>query len=143
MVYIRRMNITFAERVLLGRKWLNINQEELANRAGISRTYVSKIETGAVKAVMTDVVIRLAHALQVKPEFLLGLTDIPSDDPGTPVQTTEATITFEVKDRELRRLVQELIAILVELAPEDRQLVLDVAERMWRSEKREPRIVGD
>lgn len=142
MVYIGSMQITFAERVLLARKWLNINQDELAQRAGISRTYVSKIETGATPYVMTDVAIRLAEALQVNLGFLLGLTDIPSDDPGTPIQATESTITFEVKDKDLRRMTQELFAILVELAPEDRRLVFDMAERIWRSEKREPRIVG-
>lgn len=142
MVYIGVMEGTLAARVLLSRRDLGINQDELAKRAGISRTYVSKIETGAVKDVMSDVVIGLAMALGVSVGYLLGLTDVPSDDPGTALASTEGLITFEVKDRALRRAIQELMAIFVELAPEDRKLVFDMAERIWRSETREPRIIG-
>lgn len=142
MVYSHVMEGTFAARVLLSRRDLGINQDELARRAGISRTYVSKIETGAVESVMTDVAIRLAGALQVSVGYLLGLTDIPSDEPGTPLQATDDSITFQVKDSALRRTIQELIAIVVDLAPEDRDYVFGLAERIWRSERREPRIVG-
>lgn len=136
-------NIVLGDRLLLSRRSVDIDQRELARRSGVSATYISKIERGHVHNVTIDVVFKLAEALDLSVGYLLGLTDIPSDEPGTPLQTTETTLTFEVKDRELRRIVQELIAILVELAPEDRQLVFDVAERMWRIERRESRIVGD
>lgn len=142
MVYIGVMEGTLAARVLLSRRDLGINQDELAKRAGISRTYVSKIETGAVKDVMSDVVIGLAMALGVSVGYLLGLTDVPSDDPGTPLQGNESLITFEIKDRALRRDVQELIALFVEMAPEDRTYVIGMAERLQRSAQHQPRIIG-
>jgi transcriptional regulator with XRE-family HTH domain len=130
------------KRVLLSRRDLNIDQRELSRRSGVSATYISKIERGHVHNVTIEVVFKLASGLGLSPGYLLGLTDIPLDDPGTPLQATESTLTFEIRDWELRRTVQELIAILVELAPEDRKLVFDMAERIWRSEKREPRIIG-
>lgn len=141
-MYSGVMEGTLAARVLLSRRDLGMNQDELAKRAGISRTYISKIETGAVASVMTDVAIRLAEVLGVSVSYLLGQTNAPSDDPGTPLAATAESITFLVKDSALRRDVQELIAILVELAPEDRKLVFDMAERILRSERREPRIIG-
>lgn len=128
--------------MLLSRRDLSIDQRELARRSGVSATHISKIERDRVQTVTVEVVFKLARGLGVSPAYLLGLTDIPSDEPGTPLQATDSLLTFEVKDWELRRTVQELIAILVELAPEDRKLVFDMAERIWRSEKREPRIVG-
>lgn len=141
-MYHRDMEGTLAARVLLSRRELGINQDELARRAGVSRTYISKIETGGVKDIMTDVAIGLAMALGVSVPYLLGLTDVPSEYPGTPLHATESSLTFEIKDRSLRRTVQELVAILVELAPEDQQFIYEMAERMWRSERREPRVVG-
>lgn len=141
-MYYRDMEGTLAARVLLSRRELGINQDELARRAGVSRTYISKIETGAVKDVMTDVAIGLAMALGVSVGYLLGLTDVPSEYPGTPLHATESLLTFEVKDRDLRRDLQELFAIFVELAPEDRKYITGLAERIQRSERREPRIVG-
>ena len=141
-MYSSVMEGTLAARVLLSRRDLGINQDELARRVGVSRTYISKIETGAVNSIMTDVAVALAGALHVNIGYLLGLTDIPSDEPGTPLQATEETLTFSVKDIALRRTVQELVAIVVELAPDDRDFVLEMAERIWRSERREPRIVG-
>lgn len=142
MVYIGVMEGTLAARVLLSRRDLGINQDELAKRAGISRTYVSKIETGAVKDVMSDVVIGLAMALGVSVSYLLGLTDVPSDDPGTPLQSNESLVIFEIKDRLLRRDAQELMALFVEMAPEDRTYTIGIVERIWRSAQHEPRIIG-
>lgn len=134
--------MVLGDRLLLTRRSADIDQRELARRSGVSATYISKIERGHVHNVTIDVVFKLAAALDLSVGYLLGLTDIPSDEPGTPLQATEDTLTFSVKDGALRRTVQELVAIVVELAPDDRDFVLEMAERIWRSERREPRIVG-
>lgn len=134
--------MVLGDRLLLTRRSADIDQRELARRSGVSATYISKIERGHVHNVTVEVVFKLAEALDLSVGYLLGLTDIPSDEPETPLQAAEDFITFSVKDKALRRIIQELIAIVVELAPDDRELVLEIAERMWRSERREPRIVG-
>lgn len=52
------------------RQNLRLSQEELANRAGIHRTYVSQLERG-IKSPTLAVLIKLARALETKPSRLL------------------------------------------------------------------------
>jgi transcriptional regulator with XRE-family HTH domain len=53
------------------REALGLTQDELAERAGIRRTTVSKHETGRAKGVDFDVLDRLARALNTEPGFLV------------------------------------------------------------------------
>lgn len=71
-----RMQAAFAERYrILGlnvayyRKLKGLSQETLAERVGISRTHMSRIET-ADCAVSLDVIFALSDALQVAPARL-------------------------------------------------------------------------
>lgn len=45
------------------REEMNITQEDLANRVGISRTYLSEIETGKRKAIGGNIMFNIAIAL--------------------------------------------------------------------------------
>lgn len=135
-------DMVLGERVLLSRHRADIDQRELARLSGVSATYISKIERGHARNVTIDVVYKLADGLGLSVGFLLGLTDVPHDDPGAPVTADAESITFLVTDPALRRDMQELIAIFVELAPEDRKMISGMAERIQRSERREPRIIG-
>jgi transcriptional regulator with XRE-family HTH domain len=47
-----------------------VSQEELANLAGVDRTYVSSLER-SVYAASVDVIERIADALEVEPSDLL------------------------------------------------------------------------
>jgi transcriptional regulator with XRE-family HTH domain len=73
-----------AKRLLLSRHDREWNQDELADQAGVSRTYVSDIERGKAKNIGIDVVMALAHALSISPSYLMGEADTPlpkfSDD---------------------------------------------------------------
>ncbi len=53
---------------------LNLSQEELANRAGVHRTYLSDIERGSRNITIT-VLNRLADAMEVKVSRLFRLTE--------------------------------------------------------------------
>lgn len=53
------------------RKSKNLTQEELAERADISRVMVSRYETGSVIPTV-DVLVNLADALEVSTDYLLG-----------------------------------------------------------------------
>lgn len=59
-----------AKNVRLIRNNLGLSQEELANEAGLHRTYIGSIER-AERNVSIDNVERLARALKVKPYELL------------------------------------------------------------------------
>lgn len=74
------MSNILGERVLLARRDLNINQDELARRAGISRPFVSDIERGKTTNVGVETVQALAEALGVRYAYLLGLSDVVVDE---------------------------------------------------------------
>lgn len=53
---------------------MSISQEELADRCGLHRTYISQIERG-LKSVSLKVLTRLAKALGTKPHLLVKETE--------------------------------------------------------------------
>lgn len=61
---------TLAENVRTNRKRLALSQEELADVAGLHRTYVSGIERG-VRNPSISIIAKLAKALRVEPADLL------------------------------------------------------------------------
>ena len=117
-------------RVLLSRRDLHIKQNELARLIGVSRTYVSQIETGAVDAIMTDILLKLSNALGVTVGYLLGLTDVPLDNDDAPIDITSNHITFDVRDTETRAAIVEIIAILREMTPAQRRVFVEMAQKM-------------
>jgi transcriptional regulator with XRE-family HTH domain len=60
----------FAERVKAARKARGWTQADLARRAGLGQSYVSKVEHAGAEATL-DVVDALARALRVEPVVLL------------------------------------------------------------------------
>lgn len=70
----------FGERVREFRSRLGISQEELGDRAGLDRTYVSSIERGR-RNVALENICRLATALEVDPGHLIS--GFPSPGPRT------------------------------------------------------------
>jgi transcriptional regulator with XRE-family HTH domain len=61
---------TFGERFLARREELRMTQEELADKAGITRMAISKIELGMTKKPRVDNLFALAKALKVSPDWL-------------------------------------------------------------------------
>ena len=60
----------FADNLREARNKAGISQEELAERAGLHRTYISQLERG-LKSPSLDVIVALARGLRVKPlEFV-------------------------------------------------------------------------
>lgn len=63
--------IKFGDRVRAIRLELNLSQEELADRAGVHRTYIGMIERGE-KNITLENIHKIADALGVKVESLVG-----------------------------------------------------------------------
>jgi transcriptional regulator with XRE-family HTH domain len=72
-------NKIFARILVKERKSAGLSQEELAENAGLHRTYVSQIERG-LKSPTLVVFIRLAHALNLKASDLLSAIEREFND---------------------------------------------------------------
>lgn len=65
-----RVNQALGRTISRFREALGLSQEELADRAGIHRTYVSQLERG-LKSPTLSVLIKVAKALDTKPSLLV------------------------------------------------------------------------
>jgi transcriptional regulator with XRE-family HTH domain len=63
----------FGKRVREARKAAKMNQEALAHLAGLNRPNLAKLERASKPHVRADTVYRLALALHVSADYLLGL----------------------------------------------------------------------
>jgi transcriptional regulator with XRE-family HTH domain len=70
---------TFRERLLLARRRKGWTQQELAKRAGVTYVTISRIEIGEAKQVYVETVMRLAKALDVTTDALLGMDEFQID----------------------------------------------------------------
>lgn len=64
------LRLTVSQNVRLRRQILGVSQEELAERAGFHRTYISQLERG-VANLTVDNLEKVALALEVDPQLLL------------------------------------------------------------------------
>lgn len=140
--YNLHMNNTLGDRVLLARRDLDINQDELARRVGISRPFVSDIERGKTTNVGVETVRALAEALGVRPAYLLGVSDVmvDEDEAGEDV-LHERRATYVAEDDEERGMIQELLHLFQKLTAADRSFALGLLRRMAAADT--PRIIGD
>lgn len=75
VVFMNSENI-FTQRLLDARRLRDLNQEELAKRAGLKPSAISHFETGSRKPSF-DNLRRLSDALEVTTDYLLGRADDP------------------------------------------------------------------
>jgi transcriptional regulator with XRE-family HTH domain len=73
--------LRFGDRVRRRRMAMGIMQVELARRAGLPQTQVSKVEKGQYQAMNLTALVQLAQALKTSTDFLLGLSDDPGEVP--------------------------------------------------------------
>ena len=66
------LNTPLAETIKELRAVAQITQEELAERAGVHRTYVSQLERG-LKSPTLEVVFHIAKALNTEPDQLVAM----------------------------------------------------------------------
>lgn len=69
-----RVGLAFGRAVKLRRVELGLNQEGLADRADLARSFVSGVERGAAKASIASV-WKLAQALECRPSELWGVAE--------------------------------------------------------------------
>lgn len=135
-----RVNGILAQRVLLERRALNWNQDELASRAGVSRSYVSHIERAQIPNPTLEVIEALAKALGVEPDYLVGWSDDPAGE-DRPQNVAEGRVVYQVASPAEYRRVQELLDLFNELTPEDQRILMEIAGRLRKVG--DVRIIGE
>jgi transcriptional regulator with XRE-family HTH domain len=73
--------MTFGERILLMRRRRGMTQRELGQAAKLNSNTIARLERGDLKDIAGQAVARLARALGVSADYLLGLTDAPAVRP--------------------------------------------------------------
>ena len=63
------------DRVLQRREELQLTQAQLAEATGLKQFHISRIESGGIKDVKGETLRRLAKALRVTADFMLGLDE--------------------------------------------------------------------
>jgi transcriptional regulator with XRE-family HTH domain len=136
---------TLAQRVLLARRDLQWDQDELSRKSGISRGYISEIERLRKTNVGIEVVFALADALGVTVPYLLGLTDNAVGEPIDQLQADNYMVV-EVKSPEQRRALQQVVDEYSALSANQQRFALNMLRMMRQAEEEEnaplsPRIV--
>ena len=99
------------ERVKTLRQSYGWNQKRLASRSGITQATISRLERGRVRELKAGALLRLANALSVTTDELVGrsIPSMPKDiDP-----MTRATLKqYQHLNRAARQHVQDLVRLL-------------------------------
>ncbi|MGA1865163.1 MAG: helix-turn-helix domain-containing protein [bacterium] len=66
--------LSLGELIKIQRKRLDMNQRELARASGITPATISRLESGQVKELKSEALKRLADALDITADYLLGRT---------------------------------------------------------------------
>lgn len=67
--------MTLGERVLVQRRRCKMSQDALAQQAGVNKMTIWRLEKGTIKDVKGEVLGKLAVALGVSADYLLGLQE--------------------------------------------------------------------
>jgi transcriptional regulator with XRE-family HTH domain len=73
-----------ADRVLAARQARQWTQRQLAQACDTDVAYISKLERSALSGATVQTLERLAEALDVSTDYLLGLSDTPHQNGGAP-----------------------------------------------------------
>ena len=115
---------TFGRRVRILREDMGLSQTELVDRlegigVKLRQTYLSELER-TNKTPTGDVVAGLAKTLNTTTDYLLMMNDDAS--PPVPV---EVQLLAEARTERERELLEELVALIRDMPPEQQQLAVD------------------
>ncbi|MGL5713929.1 MAG: helix-turn-helix domain-containing protein [Paraclostridium sp.] len=90
---------TIGQRISRARRYLNINQKELAAKAQVTEASLSRYEND-IREPKSAVLTRLSEALEVTTDYLLGLTDERNYDECDIANKSETDIENILKNTE-------------------------------------------
>lgn len=111
MVKLKNFYKLLGERVEAERKKLGLNQEELAEKAGITGNFLGHIERGTKKA-SVDTIKKLADALEI------------------PVGNLFGEVKYKPKKEDL--LLKKLVSVVKDKEPAKKKLLLKLAKLVFK-----------
>lgn len=134
----------FAQRLLLSRRDLGIDQVELARRSGVSNSYISDIERMRKGNIGMDKALRLASALGVSVNYLIGLTDDPlPPEEHSAMALAESLPVYFTEESVSRSLIIKLLDSFMGLNPPEQESLIRFADYLRTSQTQPPRIIGN
>ena len=91
LVSERREDMLLSNRLRKIRRAQDLTQQELAKQAGVNYVTISRIESGEASQVYVETVMRLAKALDVTTDMLLGMDEFEITDK-EPTQAVEVGV---------------------------------------------------
>jgi len=114
------IHLTVGERIKQLREKKGMNQKQLAEKAKMTRATISRIETGQVKEVKSEALKKLAVALGVTVDFLVGQSEEMSAD------------DMIIADDQIKNVMSDMYG----LGPNPRQEVEDFVRYLLEKEKK-------
>lgn len=108
--------MSLSHKLELRRKQLNMTLLEVANKVGVTESTVQRWESGSIKTLRHDRIVKLAEVLDVSPSYLMGW----DDESVTPESSSAVDLILSLYDR---------------LNEEGREKLVDYADDMVRSGK--------
>jgi len=105
---------TFGARLRTARKAANMTQDQLAKRAGVTRSAISQWELGLVTKVDAATILRAARALRTTPEALLendGVADGQAEYGNAPLPDQVRDYWPLLTDRQRAEIVERMQAL--------------------------------
>ena len=134
-----------------------MNQKELAEASSITQATISRIEKGQVKQLKSDALARLAGALQVTTDYLVGKTKRLTleepvsgspppgfDRPGRPLQSSISDISKDLRrlPLEAQEEARNFVRFLLEREESKRAVLGEKITRLEEPPKQEKGAVG-
>lgn len=111
------------KRMKAKRKEAGLTQEELAHALGLQKSAIAKYESGRVRNIKQDILIKMAQILDCSPAYLMGWSDTPDTQHETASGAVHASLqpdfSVETADEKL------LIEIFCSLEEDSRSRVLE------------------
>ncbi|WP_017548617.1 helix-turn-helix domain-containing protein [Salinicoccus carnicancri] len=97
------MNI--GDRIKHRRKQLDINADDLAIAAGVSRATIFRYENGDIEKMPAVTLEKIAKKLRTSPAYLMGWTESNEMEENESVQTIAAHIDEDVTEEEMEEIL--------------------------------------
>ena len=117
------------KRIRARRKELDMTQEELGQKAGVTKDTINKYETGIVQNLKRSTIEDIAKALNVSPSYIMGWTDNVAEvhtNNGV-IGQNSGTITVNNAERTLSKEEIELLRIYNKIGVRGRIRLIETA----------------